>query len=179
MPVAIWSTKSVSVALPKTYHQLAVLRGTAWVATGVIAPASPVRASSQPATERSAAVIFGITLVPPGSEAVRRAPRAARSGLRTRTRRVRGAAARTRASRVWPSGKRATSPSLIHAWPARPRTGPKRYPMIGIPASTAARALSEAPSVKRKPRRDGGAGGRQSWFAHIGQDPPGRPGTGV
>jgi hypothetical protein len=51
--------------------------------------------------------------------------------------------------------------------------------MIGIPASTAARALSEAPSVKRNPRRDGGAGGKESWFAHIGQDPPGRPGTGV
>jgi len=30
----------VSVALPKTYHQLAVLRGTGWVAAGVSAPAT-------------------------------------------------------------------------------------------------------------------------------------------
>src|SRR2546427_10400744 len=71
------------------------------------------------------------------------------------------------ASRVCPSGKLATEPSVIHAWPARPRTGPKMYPMIGIPASVAATALSPAPSVNKNPRRDGGDGGRESWCPHI------------
>src|SRR5882724_2738915 len=41
------------------------------------------------------------------------------------------------------------------------------YPMIGIPASVAATALSPAPSVNKNPRRDGGDGGRESWCPHI------------
>src|SRR6266404_5089837 len=73
------------------------------------------------------------------------------------------------ARRVCPSGKFPTEPSLIHACPARPRTGPKMYPMIGIPASVAARPLSAKPSVNRNPRRDGGDGSK-SWFAHIVSD---------
>src|SRR2546425_2310059 len=77
------------------------------------------------------------------------------------------------ASRVWPSGKFPTEPSLIHACPARPRTGPKMYPMIGIPASVAATALRATPSVNRNPRRDGGDGGRYSWFGHIASESSG------
>src|SRR5947208_4461244 len=73
------------------------------------------------------------------------------------------------ARRVCPSGKFPTEPSLIHACPARPRTGPKMYPMIGIPASVAARPLSAKPSVNRNPRRDGDDGSK-SWFAHIVSD---------
>src|SRR5438105_4096047 len=74
------------------------------------------------------------------------------------------------ARRVCPSGKLAAAPSLIHAWPARPRTGPKMYPMIGIPASVAAAALSARPIVNRNPRRDGGEGSG-SWFAHMASEP--------
>src|SRR5205823_5941375 len=73
------------------------------------------------------------------------------------------------ARRVCPSGKFPTEPSSIHACPARPRTGPKMYPMIGIPASVAAAAHSPRPSVNRNPRRDGGDGSK-SWFAHMASD---------
>src|SRR6266403_2260577 len=50
MPVAICSTNSASVALPKTYHQLAVLLGTGCSITGAMAPPSP--ASSHRPRER-------------------------------------------------------------------------------------------------------------------------------
>src|SRR5439155_15954510 len=70
------------------------------------------------------------------------------------------------ARRVCTSGKLATAPSLIHAWPARPRTGPKMKPMTGMAASVAAAALSARPSVKRNPRREVGDGSI-SWSAHM------------
>src|SRR6267142_2149303 len=75
------------------------------------------------------------------------------------------------ARRVRPSGKVATEPSGIQAWPARPRTGPKMYPRIGMPASVVATVLSASPRVNRNPRRVGGDGGIASWFAHIASVP--------
>ena len=40
IPVAIWRQKTTSAALPKTYHQLAVLRGTGCSAASRIGAAS-------------------------------------------------------------------------------------------------------------------------------------------
>jgi len=94
-PVAICSAKRASVALPNTYHQLAVLRGTGWVTAGVSASASPVRiratrgssgaCSSSDRSARSGGW-------PPRT-------RADPPGFRIRTRRAPGAAARRPASR--------------------------------------------------------------------------------
>src|SRR2546425_217252 len=53
MPVAICSTNSARVALPKTYHQLAVLRGTGCSSTGATTPPRPIRSSSHRAVVRS------------------------------------------------------------------------------------------------------------------------------
>jgi hypothetical protein len=46
--VANWSTINTAVALPNTYHQLAVFRGTAWVATSRMVAPTWTRASSHP-----------------------------------------------------------------------------------------------------------------------------------
>ncbi len=45
MPVAIWSMNRASVALPKTYHQLAVERGTRWSRMGWTTAPMPARSS--------------------------------------------------------------------------------------------------------------------------------------
>src|SRR5262245_4525958 len=47
MPLTTWTTKATSVALPKTYHQLAVSRGTRCVTTSASGSPSPTRCSSQ------------------------------------------------------------------------------------------------------------------------------------
>src|SRR5678815_6188186 len=47
MPVTNWSTMITNVALPNTYHQLAVFRGTGWLATSRMTPPICNRASSQ------------------------------------------------------------------------------------------------------------------------------------
>src|SRR5262249_44347389 len=53
MPVITWITNRTSVPLPKTYHQLAVWRGTRCPATSAIVGPAPSRASSHSPTSRS------------------------------------------------------------------------------------------------------------------------------
>ena len=53
MPVAIWSMNRASVALPKTYHQLAVERGTRWARMGWTTAPIPARSSIHRLTLRS------------------------------------------------------------------------------------------------------------------------------
>jgi hypothetical protein len=59
MPLTTWTAKHTSVALPKTYHQLAVSRGTRWVATSAIGAPSPSRWSSHAPTARRGAIQTG------------------------------------------------------------------------------------------------------------------------
>src|SRR5512134_1160551 len=53
MPVAIWSMNRARVALPNTYHQLAVERGTRWARMGWTTAPIPARSSIHRLTLRS------------------------------------------------------------------------------------------------------------------------------
>src|SRR6516225_9597854 len=53
MPVTTWITNRTSVPLPKTYHQLAVWRGTRCPATSAIVGPAPSRSSSHSPNSRS------------------------------------------------------------------------------------------------------------------------------
>src|SRR5262249_8225928 len=53
MPVITWITNRTSVPLPKTYHQLAVWRGTRCPATSAIVGPAPSRSSSHSPNSRS------------------------------------------------------------------------------------------------------------------------------
>src|SRR5215831_18906906 len=100
MPVTICSTKSTRVALPKTYHQLAVVRGTGWAIIGSNVSRAPTRWSNQSPTARMRRiVVLDFTRVQRASESVRLAPKAGHRGFDSHTRTDHVVAVRRRVSR--------------------------------------------------------------------------------
>src|SRR5262245_3932487 len=87
MPVTICSTKRIRVALPKTYHQLAVVRGTGWASIGSRVARAPRRWSNQWAmAEMRRMVVLVFTRVQRASESVHLGPRAGHRGSGSHTR---------------------------------------------------------------------------------------------
>src|SRR5919198_4410978 len=100
MPVTIWITKSIRVALPKTYHQLAVVRGTGCVIIGSSVARPPTRWSTQlPTVRMRRIVVLEVIRVGRASQSVRLGPRAAHCELGSHTGIIHAAAARRPASR--------------------------------------------------------------------------------
>src|SRR4030095_13470804 len=101
MPVTICRTKRIRVALPKTYHQLAVVRGTGWAIIGSSVDRAPRRWSNQLAmAEMRRIVVLDFTRVQRASESVHLGPSAGHCGSGSRTRISYAAAVRRRVSRL-------------------------------------------------------------------------------
>src|SRR5262245_27833800 len=87
MPVTICSTKRARVALPKTYLQLAVVRGTGWESIGWTVAPAPRRSSNHLAiAEMGRIVSLDFTRVRRASESVHPGPRAGHHGPRNHIR---------------------------------------------------------------------------------------------